>query len=92
MVTEIDENKMRAELADVYRKYVNSPGDKGFHKEAMNLHEKYMHLVGHGLIPEAIEDAISNLTEIVQYGKGTIDDEKMLESGKEILKDLENNE
>ena len=85
MSTKIDEAKMKQELAKVYERFIEHPEDKSNYKIAMKKHNKYMHIVGHGFIPEKLEISISNLTEIAQYGAGSQDDEDLLNYANEIL-------
>ena len=89
MSTKINEAELKLELARVYKKFLANPTDSSFHKSAMKIHEKYMNLVGHGFVPDKIENSISNLTEIIQYGKGTQDDKDLVKYSKEILPILE---
>ena len=89
MATEVNETELKSILVGIYKKYIANPKDKDFHEEAMQIHRKYMHLVGHGFVSNEVETSISNLTEIVQYGKGTINDKEMMEYAKEILPLLE---
>jgi len=85
MATKVNETELKSELANIYERYIKNHLDKTFHEEAMRLHERYMHLVGHGLVSNEAETAISNLIEIVQYGKGTINDKEMLKYAREVL-------
>ena len=82
MSIKIDKAEMKQELAKVYERFVEY---KTNHEIAMKKHNKYMHIVGHGFIPEKLEISISNLTEISQYGAGTQDDEDLIKYAKEIL-------
>jgi hypothetical protein len=96
MTEEINFTKMRKELIKIYETFLKNPADERVRDLVIVYDRKYGGLSTYNEIlkerpvPEEISRALENLSGIYQYGLGTLDDEELISTSKEILKNLKN--
>lgn len=90
MVKELNIQKMRAELIEIYEGFLKNPNNPIIQREAYRMYTDYMN--AGSLLKEDIGGAVNFLSAIIQYKDGyqdgTYDREEMKQSAREILKRL----
>ena len=93
-MTEVNEKKMRKDLAEIYEDFLRNPNDSSVHSRAIAYDRKYGGLSAYSNIlvkkpiSQDIEKALNGLFKLYQYGNGTFDDNETVKLAKKTLEDL----
>ena len=88
---EVNEQQLKEDLLEVYEGFLKNQKNIVIKELAIKLSNDYNGLVGTGLVSENLNLAIGSLTDIIQYGLGTFDDDILIRLAHEILDILKNN-